>query len=126
MTPPNPANKESSYVPVWLVCDGRVLSSAQLAVTRRDRRIGLRNTTPDHEPLVLDNCRWVHSLGMKYQLDIAFLNYKKEVISIRRLRPWRIDAPMRGATQVIEAPSGAFERWALRVGNVIEVRHVEQ
>ena len=115
----------SSYIPVWLVCEGRVLSSAQMAVTRHDRRVGLRKTEPHHEPLVIDNCRWVHTLGMKYELDVAFLNDQQQVVSMHRVRPWRIDRPVRGACKVIEAPSGAFDRWSLKLGDVVEVRHVE-
>jgi uncharacterized membrane protein (UPF0127 family) len=48
------------------------------------------------------------------------------VIEIRHLPPWRIDRPVRNATRVLEAHAGSFERWSLRVGDIVEVRHVSQ
>jgi uncharacterized membrane protein (UPF0127 family) len=119
-------NSQSDLTPVWLVSGGHVLCSAKLASQRHHRRQGLRGTHADHEPLVIDRCRWVHSLGMKYPLDIAFLDAENNVIEIRHLPPWRIDRPVRNATRVLEAHAGSFERWSLRVGDIVEVRHVSQ
>ena len=96
-----------------------------MAITRNDRRLGLRKTESDHEPLVIDNCKWIHTFGMKYAIDVAFLNDQQQVVSIHRVRPWRIDRPVRNACRVIEAPSGAFSRWSLKLGDIVEIRHVE-
>jgi uncharacterized membrane protein (UPF0127 family) len=38
------------------------------------------------------------------------------------LRPWRISPVVRNASFVIEAQSGAFERWGLHVGDEVEVK----
>jgi uncharacterized membrane protein (UPF0127 family) len=111
---------------VWLVSHGHVLSAAELAVTRRDRRKGLRGSKPTHEALVIENCRWVHSIGMRYPIDVAFLDSSHRVIATRRLKPWRVDRPVKNAVCVVEAQAGALERWALSLGDVVEVRHVNQ
>jgi uncharacterized protein len=114
----------TDLTPIWLVSGGHVLCSALLATRRRHRRRGLRGTTIHHEPLVIDKCHWVHSIGMKYSLDVAFLDANNTVIEIHHVRPWRIDRPVRHAIRVLEAPAGSFERWSLHVGDVVDVRHV--
>jgi hypothetical protein len=38
------------------------------------------------------------------------------------MRPHRVGAPVWGARIVIEAEAGAFGRWGLHVGDVIELR----
>jgi len=37
------------------------------------------------------------------------------------LRPWGMTAPLRGVTQVLEAPAGSFERWGLEVGSELRL-----
>jgi uncharacterized membrane protein (UPF0127 family) len=118
--------RASTLIPVWLVSRGHVLAAAQLATTSRDRRKGLLKTTESHEPLVIENCRWVHSIGMAYALDVAFLDVDNNVIAIHRLPRWRVGRPVRHAHTVIESRAGSFERWALAIGDVVEVRHVEK
>ena len=117
-------NAQSEPTPIWLVSGGHVLCSARLASNRSHRRKGLRGTDTASEPLVIDQCRWVHSIGMSYPLDVAFLDANNHVLAIRRLSPWRVDRPVKNAVRVIEAHAGSFARWPLHVGDVVEVRHV--
>ena len=108
--------------PVWLVSHGRVLASAQLASTRRERRQGLIGQSVIGEPLVLDSCNWIHTLGMRAAIDVAYLSPDGAVVSVATMRPWRVGTPVRGACRVIEASAGSFERWNLRPGDTLEVR----
>ena len=108
--------------PVWLVSQGRVLASAQLASSRRERRQGLIGQDTIGEPLVLDSCNWIHTLGMRAPIDVAYLSADSAVVSIVTMRPWRVGTPVRGACRVIEASAGSFERWNLRPGDTLEVR----
>ncbi|MEY4164626.1 MAG: hypothetical protein RLZ84_1313 [Actinomycetota bacterium] len=108
--------------PVWLVSAGRVLAAAQRPHTRAQRRRGLIGQV-EFEPLVLQPCRWVHSLGMRVTIEVAYLDVDGQVVFIERLRPWRVAAPVWRARSVIEASIGSFERWNLNVGDVVEVRH---
>ena len=106
----------------WLVSEGRVLASADVADTARARRIGLLGKTTTETALVLEPCSWVHTLGMRFALDVAYVDREGVVVKVSRLEPWRVGAPVRGSKFVIEAASGAFERWGLRVGSLVEVR----
>ena len=119
-------NTSSDPAPIWLVSNGHVLCSAQLASQRKHKRKGLRGTDDSHEPIVIEKCRWVHSIGMSYPLDVAFLDANNSVIAIHRVAPWRIDRPVKNAVRIIEARAGSFERWPLRTGDIVEVRRVSQ
>lgn len=108
--------------PVWLVSQGRVLASARLATSRRDRRRGVIGLDDIDEPLVIEPCRWIHTVGVRIPLDVAYVDAAGAVLATERLKPWRVGVPVRGARSVVEATAGSFERWNLRPGDVIEVR----
>ncbi len=106
----------------WLVSESRVLASAEVAHSRHDRRRGLLGRHDLEGALVLDPCRWVHTLGMRFALDVAYLDPDDVVIKTLHMAPWRVGVPVPRARKVIEAQRGAFGRWGLRVGDVVEIR----
>ena len=106
----------------WLVSEGRVLASATVAASSRDRRIGLRGRVDCEGAFVLPSCRWVHTIGMRFDLDVAYLDAEGRVVKTVRMRRHRLGAPVPGARVVVEAERGAFSRWGLRVGDVLEIR----
>jgi hypothetical protein len=116
-------NSQTSLPTAWLVSDGRVLASADVANTPRARRRGLIGQRTVTTVLVLDHCRWIHTIGVKCALDIAYLNADGTVIKIQRLAPMRVPLPVTKSCTVIEASAGSFERWGLHIGDVIEVRY---
>jgi len=116
----------SAMEPVWLVSEGRVLAAAQLATSRADLRRGLLGVTSVDEPLVLMPCSWVHTIGMKATIDVAYVASNNIVIQTATMKPWRVGARIPATALIIEAAAGSFERWNLRVGDEVEVRHVER
>jgi uncharacterized membrane protein (UPF0127 family) len=108
----------------WLVAQGRVLASATVADTRAQRRRGLLGQKHPEFALVLPNCRWVHTIGMRCALDVAYLDDESRVMKVQQLSPMRLPMPVLAAHSVVEARAGSFERWGVRVGDVVEVRRV--
>jgi len=106
----------------WLVAQGRVLASATVAESRSERRRGLIGERDPEFALVLPKCQWVHTIGMRCALDVAYLDDQSRVVKLQRLAPLRLPMPVREAHTVVEAKAGSFERWGLRVGDVVEVR----
>ena len=106
----------------WLVTEGRVLASCESATDRRTRRRGLLGRDEIEGALVLRSCRWVHTLGMRFALDVAYLDENGVVVKTVHMRRHRIGAPVWRARTAIEAQEGAFGRWGLRVGDVVELR----
>jgi uncharacterized membrane protein (UPF0127 family) len=106
----------------WLVSEARVLASVESATTRSERRRGLLGRTGIDGAFVIDRCRWVHTVGMKFPIDVAFLDDDGVVVRTCQMPRYRIGIPVPRARCVIEAEAGAFARWGLCVGDTIEVR----
>ena len=102
--------------------NGNVLASAELAQSHADRGKGLLGRSGASGALVLDRTRWVHTMGMRFALDVAHLDADGVVIKISHLPPHRVGGFVRHAARVVEAQAGAFERWGLRLGDVVELR----
>ena len=107
---------------MWLVRDGSVLASAEVASGRRGRRRGLLGRSGIDGALLLRPCRQVHTIGMRFAMDVAFCDRDGRVLRVATLRPGRVSRPVPRAAFAIEAEAGAFGRWGLAVGDVVEVR----
>ncbi|MEX0664962.1 MAG: DUF192 domain-containing protein [Gaiellaceae bacterium] len=105
----------------WLLRDGEVLASAEVATTRAARRRGLLGRDVVERALVLEPCRQVHSVGMRVPIDVVWCDRAGRVLRISTLKPRRVSPPVWRARFVVEAPSGAADRWRLHVGDVLEV-----
>jgi uncharacterized membrane protein (UPF0127 family) len=106
----------------WLVRDGEVLASLEVASSRRDRRRGLLGRDGMEGALLIRPCTSVHTAGMRFDLDVAFCDEDLKVLETVRMRRWRVGRPRRAADCVLEAEAGAFERWRLRPGDQLEVK----
>jgi uncharacterized membrane protein (UPF0127 family) len=106
----------------WLVRDDDVLAAAEVADSRRLRTRGLIGRDDFEGALVLRPCRQVHTLGMRFPIDVAFCDRSGRVLHLSTLPPRRISRPVLHASFAIEARAGSFERWKLRSGDVVEIR----
>ncbi len=106
----------------WLVTEGRVLASCETVSRRRAKSRGLLGRDGIEGAMVFERCRWVHTLGMRFALDVAYVDETGIVVKTAHMRRRRVGIPVWRATTVIEAQEGAFGRWGLRVGDVVEVR----
>jgi uncharacterized membrane protein (UPF0127 family) len=106
----------------WLCRGEEVLASAEVADTRATRRRGLLGCDSVDGALVLTPARAVHTIGMRFDLDVAYLDGDGTVVDCHRMRRRRVGLPRFRARSVVEAEAGAFDRWALRPGDRLEVR----
>ena len=106
----------------WLVRKGEVLASVNVAESPRELRRGLIGVTDVHTPLVLRPCNWVHGVGTRVDLDVAYVASDGTVLDTVRLRRMRVAPWNRKASWVVEAAAGSFERWNLHIGDTLEVR----
>jgi uncharacterized membrane protein (UPF0127 family) len=109
----------------WLVCEGRVLASMETAEGHRAKGRGLLGRDHLDGAFVLAKCRWIHTIGMRFPLDVAYLDANGVVVKTVPMSQHRIGTPVWRARWVIEAELGAFGRWGLRVGDEVEVRAAE-
>ena len=70
-----------------------VAAKVELAVTRRARRVGLlgRTALDEASALVLAPCRAIHTAGMRFPIDVVFVDrHGRSLRVVRELTPWRI------------------------------------
>lgn len=94
----------------------------ELAESRRARRRGLLGRDGIEGALLLTPASAVHTMGMRFAIDVAYLDRKLLVLAVRTMRPGRVGLPRFRARHVLEAEAGAMERWGLRPGVRITVR----
>ena len=106
----------------WVLRDGRVLAAADLADTFFDRARGLIAKANYDGAMLLPRTRSIHSCGVRFPIDVAFLDAQMQVVAMLRVKRWRITMPRLRANQVLEAKAGSFDRWGLRLGDQLEFR----
>ncbi|MEO0493401.1 MAG: DUF192 domain-containing protein [Actinomycetota bacterium] len=106
----------------WLVHEGRVLSSLEIAETRRDRRTGLLGRDGIDGALLLRPARSVHTVKMRFAIDVAHVDDDLVVLSTTTMVPGRVGRWSPRAGGVIEAEAGSFRRWGLTTGMQLEIR----
>jgi uncharacterized membrane protein (UPF0127 family) len=82
-----------------------------IARSFRARLVGLVGLAgPPHGcALLIPRCSCVHTFGMRFPLDVAFLDARGEEVAVRRaVRPGRI-VWHRGAAAVVERPAAQAE-----------------
>ncbi|MEM8925461.1 MAG: DUF192 domain-containing protein [Actinomycetota bacterium] len=106
----------------WLVREGDVLASVEIPVGRLARARGLLGRDHLDGALVLNGIRSVHSFGMHFDLDVAFIDADNIVIRTLMLPRNRMTLPVWRSRCVVEAEAGSFGRWELKIGDKVEVR----
>jgi uncharacterized membrane protein (UPF0127 family) len=106
----------------WVLRDGQVLAAADLADTLGDRMRGLIAKKSYDGVMILPRTRSIHSFGVRFALDVAFLDREMKVLAMVRLSRWRMTVPRLRASQALEARAGSFDRWGLRLGDRLEFR----
>jgi uncharacterized membrane protein (UPF0127 family) len=105
----------------WLLRDGKVLASLEVATTRTDKRRGLLGRDGFDGALLIEGARSVHTVGMRFPIDVAHLDREGVVLRVCTMPRNRIGLPVRGAASVLEAEAGRFRHWELAPGQVLEV-----
>jgi uncharacterized protein len=106
----------------WLLREGEVLASLEMAPTRRARARGLLGRDGIDGALMLSPSRAVHTLGMRFAIDVAYCDGDLKVLRVVTMPRHRLSLPVWRARAVIEAEAGAFARWNLRPGDQLEVK----
>lgn len=103
--------KNNSQASIWNETRGTLLAdAADIADTGATRRRGLlkHDSLPAGQGLWILPCEAVHSCGMKFEIDVVYLNRKMQVRKLRKqMVPWRISACLT-AHSALELPAGTI------------------
>lgn len=106
----------------WLTKGAHVLASLEVADRRGERRRGLLGRDGIEGALLIRPARSVHTLGMRFPIDVAFCDGDVTVLEVLTLPPGRVTRPRAGARMVIEAEAGSFAAWEVEVGDRLEIK----
>jgi uncharacterized membrane protein (UPF0127 family) len=106
----------------WLVHEGKVLASLERADSIHRRTIGLLGRKEFDGALLLEKTRSVHTLGMKFPIDVAFCDRDLRVVRIITMGQHRISRVEFSASCAIETKAGRFRHWKVEVGDELEIR----
>ena len=107
--------------------DAVLADRADIADTSAKRKTGLlKHTRLDPgEGLWITPCEAVHTIGMKFAIDVLFLDKKRRVLKVRHAMPrWRISGSL-FAHSVLELPSGTAAATKTAPGDQLEFEKYE-
>lgn len=97
-------------------------TEADAADNSRKRRVGLlkHNSLPSGQGLWIVPCEGIHTFGMKFPIDVLYLDRKKKVLKVRpHMAPRRISLCLR-AYSVLELPAGTIAAALTEPGDELE------
>lgn len=106
----------------WLVAEDRVVASLEVADTRRARRRGLLGRDGIEGALLLTPARSVHTVRMRFAIDVAHVDVDMVVRSVVTMPPGRLGRWDPRCRHVIEAEAGSLRRWGIEPGVLIEIK----
>jgi uncharacterized membrane protein (UPF0127 family) len=125
-----PKQKPITALPVRMVSmstAGRgsvVAAQTHVADTSSTRRRGLLGSggLAEGEGLWIVPCSSVHTIGMRFPIDVVYLSRERRVLKIRANMAARGISACFRAHSVLELRAGAAELSGLRCGDVLEVK----
>ena len=106
----------------WLVCGDAVMASLEVADTPRTRLRGLLGRDGIDGAILLRPARAVHTVGMRFAVDVAHLDADLRVLRTTTMARNRVGLPVPRARAVLEAEARSFERWGFGVGDRLQVK----
>ena len=83
-----------------------------------------KNSLGVGQGLIIYPCNSIHTMGMRFPIDVLFLNCQGRVVKlVHCLKPFRICGLFKYAKFVIELPEGCVRKSCTDVGDLILIRN---
>ena len=77
---------------------------------------------PAGDGLWIVPCRGVHTLAMRFPIDVLYLDTNKVVVHVEQnLKPWRVARVSLRAASVLELPGNTLKSDGIAIGDEIEI-----
>ena len=74
------------------------------------------------EGFFIPRCRRVHTWGMRFPIDVVFINGSNYVIAVvENLGPWKISAPIKNVWGCLELKAGGAREHGIVVGSCLVI-----
>lgn len=101
-----------------------LVECGRVAANPWERLVGLlpRATLPQGDGLLLRNEQAIHTLGMRFAIDVAYLDGEARIVKlVSAMPPMRLGPFVRSARAILEVPAGTFENTGTRLGDHLEI-----
>jgi uncharacterized membrane protein (UPF0127 family) len=102
---------------------GTAIAEANHATSMWSRFWGLmgKKPLPEGEALLIDPCSSVHTMFMRFPIDVVYISKDERVVKIAaEMGPWRAGLGGKGAHKVLEMLPGAAAAVGLEVGDELQ------
>jgi uncharacterized membrane protein (UPF0127 family) len=93
----------------------------EIATSYRARTRGLLGRDGLTGAMLLSPAASVHTVRMRFAIDVAYLDRRLRVLAVRTMVPGRFGRPRPRARHVLEAEAGSMAAWGLRPGVTVAV-----
>lgn len=107
--------------PAVLYCDGRELGVIRVAASHRARYRGLLGADSVDDALLLLKTNAVHTIGMRFPIDVAYVSRTLRVVDVTHLKPNRWSRNRLTARHTLETASGRLSEWGIERGTQLTV-----
>jgi uncharacterized protein len=104
-----------------LLVDGRTVAEVEVARSLAGRTRGLLGRDGIGTGLVIEPANSLHTLGMRFPIDVAYVDRRGRVIAVTTMRPHRLGLPRPRSRWVIETEPGRLAEWGVGRGSVLTV-----
>ncbi|WP_432126123.1 DUF192 domain-containing protein [Streptomyces sp. bgisy082] len=104
-----------------LAAPGDLAVPLEVAASYRARRRGLLGRDGIAGALLIVRTNSVHTFGMRFAIDVAYLDRSFRVLSVVTMRPGRLGMLRPRGRHVLEAEAGAMAGWGVRRGVRVRV-----
>ncbi|MGW2016384.1 DUF192 domain-containing protein [Streptomyces sp. NPDC001927] len=94
----------------------------EVAASYRARRRGLLGRDGIDGAMLITPTNSIHTFGMRFALDVAYLDRNFTVLDVVTMRPGRLGMLRPRARHVLEAEAGAMAGWGLVKGVRVRIR----
>ncbi len=105
-----------------LCLDGVEVGPVEVARTFAERSRGLLGRRGIETALVLEPASSVHTFGMAFPIDVAYVARSGRVLAVRTMARHRLGLPRPRSRWILEAEAGRMQRWGIRPGCTLQVR----
>lgn len=106
-----------------LLCNGREVAPVRIAASRHARYRGLLGEDGLEGAVLLLRTNGVHTLGMRFPIDVAYLSKDLTVIEIIRMKPNRWSRNRLRARHTLETATGRMDQWHIVRGCGLQLAH---
>jgi len=102
-----------------LKVDQTPVAEVEVATSFRARSKGLLGRDGVATGLVLEPASSVHTFGMRFAIDVAYVSRTGRVLAVTTMPPGRLGLPRPRSRWVLETQAERMAEWGIRAGSVL-------